>query len=92
MGVTVKERRPGEWWIFINHHGKRKAKKVGHSESEARKAAAKIQAKIVLNEFEIEKAKSSTPTFQQCAELWIALPHCTPSGDPWKESTLSLTD
>jgi hypothetical protein len=23
MGVIVKEHRPGEWWIFINHNGKR---------------------------------------------------------------------
>jgi integrase len=88
MGVIVKERRPGEWWIYISHNGKRKAKKVGHSETEARKAAAKIQAKIVLNEFEIEKAKSTVTTFQLCAAAWLALPHFTPSGDPWKESTL----
>ncbi len=49
MGVIVKERRPDEWWLYIPHNGKRKAKKVCHSEIEARKAAAKIQAKIVLN-------------------------------------------
>ena len=31
MGVKVKERPkgPGTWWIFIDHQGKRKAKKVG---------------------------------------------------------------
>jgi integrase len=88
MGVIVKERRKGEWWLYISHNGKRKAKKVGHSETEARKAAAKIQAKIVLNDFEIEKAQPTTNTFQQCAEVWLALPHFTPAGDPWKESTL----
>jgi integrase len=88
MGVIVKERRKGEWWLYISHNGKRKAKKVGHSETEARKASAKIQAKIVLNEFEIEKAPSAAVTFQQCAEVWLALPHFTPGGDPWKEATL----
>jgi integrase len=88
MGVIVKEHRPGEWWIFVNHNGKRKAKKVGRSETAARKAAAKIQARIVLNDFEIEKVKSSAPAFQKCADLWLALPHFTPAGDPWKESTL----
>ena len=35
MGVIVKEHRPGEWWIFINHNGRRKAKKVGHSQKNA---------------------------------------------------------
>ena len=29
MGVVVKERIKGEWWIFIDHKGKRKAKKIG---------------------------------------------------------------
>jgi len=86
MGVIVKERRPGEWWLYINHNGKRKAKKVG-TEQAARHAAAKIEAKLVLNEFEIEKPKPKTLTFQKYAELWLALPHFTPAGDPWKEST-----
>jgi hypothetical protein len=27
MGVKVRERKPGEWWIFINHKGKRKPRK-----------------------------------------------------------------
>jgi integrase len=88
MGVIVKEHKPGEWWIFVNHNGKRRAKKVGRSETAARKAAAKIQARIVLNDFEIEKVKSSALAFQKCADLWLALPHFTPAGDPWKESTL----
>ena len=31
MGVRVREKvkGSGEWWIFIDHQGKRKAKKVG---------------------------------------------------------------
>lgn len=28
MGVTIRERK-GAWWIFINHQGSRKAKRVG---------------------------------------------------------------
>jgi integrase len=42
MGVKVRERKPGEWWIFIDHKGQRKAVKVG-SESAAKKAAAKME-------------------------------------------------
>ena len=33
MGVLVKERVKDEWWIFINHKGKRKAKKIGRDET-----------------------------------------------------------
>jgi len=28
VGVTLKEMKPGEWWIFISHHRKRKATKI----------------------------------------------------------------
>jgi len=42
MGVKVRERKPGEWWIFIDHKGKRKAVKVG-SEAAANKAAKKME-------------------------------------------------
>jgi len=33
MGVKVRERKPGEWWLFIGHKGKRKAKKIGSKEA-----------------------------------------------------------
>ena len=29
MGVRVREKRAGEWWIFIQHRGRRTSKKVG---------------------------------------------------------------
>lgn len=43
MGVKVRERKPGEWWIFIDHKGRRKAVKVG-SEAAAKKAAKEMEA------------------------------------------------
>ena len=43
VGVKVKEKvkGSGEWWIFINHRGKRKAKKIGN-EKTAFEVARKI--------------------------------------------------
>ena len=55
MAVKVKQRK-GTWWLFIDHKGKRKAKKVG-SERAAREAAAKIEAKITLGQFEVQEKK-----------------------------------
>src|SRR2546427_4460079 len=52
MAVKVKFHK-GAWWVFINHKGKRKAKRVG-SEKAANDAAAKIQAKLTLGHFNIE--------------------------------------
>jgi integrase len=52
MGVKVRERN-GAWWLFIDHKGKRKAKRVGVGREGARaaKAAAeKIQARLALGE------------------------------------------
>jgi len=42
MGVKVRERKPREWWIYIDHKGQRKAVKVG-AEAAAKKAAKKIE-------------------------------------------------
>jgi integrase len=82
MGVKVKEKIKGSgvWWLFINHNGRRKSKRIG-SQAAARAAAAKIEAKLVLREFEIEKHISKTPIFKEYAELWLSLPH------DWKQST-----
>src|SRR5438093_10919516 len=55
MAVKVKE-RGGKWWVFIDYKGKRKAKCVG-SEKAANDAAAKLQARITLGQFNIEDAE-----------------------------------
>ena len=77
MAVTVREKPKGsgQWWIFINHQGKRKSKKIGKDERLARDVAEKIKAKFVLNELSIEKINSNFPTFKEHAEMWLSLPH-----------------
>ena len=47
MGVKVREKPLGSgiYWIFINHHGKRKSKKIGMDEKLAHEVAEKIKAK-----------------------------------------------
>lgn len=87
MGVTVRERPKGsgEWWIFVNHQGQRKAKKVGNDEAEANKVAEKVKAKIALGEWKPDEIKPKrVPTFKEYAERWLALPH------EQKESTIEL--
>ena len=82
MGVKVREKPKGSgiFWVFINHQGKRKSKKVGDVKT-ANEVAEKIKAKLVLGELRVEKINQPSPTFKECAELWLALPH------DWKEST-----
>jgi len=62
-GVTVREKKPGEWWVFINHHGKRTSKKVGGDKRLALDAAKKIEAKLVLADYNLAE-KEKTPTFK----------------------------
>jgi integrase len=70
MGVKVKERKPGEFWIYICHHGKRTAKKVG-----AKKAAMDvkkiIEAKIALNDFGITDEQERMATFKSYSLIWL---------------------
>ena len=60
MGVKVREKPKGSggWWIFIDHEGKRKSKKVG-SEDAAMEVAKKIETRLVLGDFKIVKTTGS---------------------------------
>jgi len=63
MGVTVREKNKdsGEWWVFINHKGRRTSRKVG-GEAAAKDAANKIQARLTLGAAAFpEKAKLPAP-------------------------------
>src|SRR5215470_7898934 len=69
MAVKVKQRR-GAWWIFIDHKGKRKAKRVGTSKKAAEIAAEKIQAKITLGQFVIKDEPKQRP-FERYFRDWM---------------------
>src|SRR5262245_16310147 len=74
MGVKVRQRN-GAWWLFIDHHGQRKAKRIGpgpHGRKAAQLAAEKIQAKLALGDASLFREASSVPTFKEAAERWIA--------------------
>lgn len=74
MGVKVRERPEGSgvYWVFIDHHGHRKAKKIGRDRVEAEKAAKKIEAKLTLGELGLlAKEQNLKPTFKKYAEYWL---------------------
>ena len=72
MGVKVREKPPGSgvYWIFINHQGKRKSKKVG-DEKTAWKAAKKIEAKLTLEDLSLLEKERSIPSFNVYCQLWL---------------------
>ncbi len=83
MGVRVKEKvkGSGEWWIFINHNGKRKSKKIGSDKKLAVEVARKIDARLTLGEVNLSK-NERIPSFGEYARTWIdvvVLATCKPS-------------
>ncbi|MDB4442651.1 hypothetical protein N9219_04450, partial [bacterium] len=70
-----KPQGSGNFWIFINHKGKRKSKKIGKDKRLAREVAKKIEAKLALGEYEFDKNKELFPVFKKYAERWLELPH-----------------
>jgi integrase len=73
MGVKVREKPKGSgvYWVFINHQGRRKSKKIGRDEDLANEVAEKIKAKLVLGELNIEKIEQPCPLFKDYCELWL---------------------
>jgi len=72
MGVKVRERPKGSgiWWVFIDHQGRRKAKRVGDKKT-ALEVAKKIQAKLILGDVGITDHKTQVPRFKDYAESWL---------------------
>ena len=58
MGVRVEERAddPGAWWLYIDHQGKRKAKRVGvgpRAKKAAELAAVQLRARLAQGDLSV---------------------------------------
>lgn len=73
MAVKIRERPKdsGIYWIFIDHKGKRKAKKVGKDRRLAGEAAKKIEAKLLLGQLDLDKKEGTyIPTLREYVLGW----------------------
>jgi integrase len=61
MGVKVREKvkDSGEWWVFINHNGKRRSKKIGDKRT-ANNVAKEIRERLARGELGISEKKCPT--------------------------------
>ena len=61
MAVIVREKVKGsnEWWIFINHQGKRRSKKIG-DKATANKVAKEIRGRLAKDDMGFIKDKAPT--------------------------------
>jgi integrase len=74
MGVKVRE-RDGAWWLFVDHQGRRKAKRVGTGKTgkkAADAAAVQIAAKLASGDPTVFAAPvSPAPTLRVYAQRWL---------------------
>lgn len=73
MAVKVRERpkNSGVWWIFIDHKGQRRSKKIGQDKKVALDVAKKVEAQLALGHFNLNEEKPETPKFKDYAEIWL---------------------
>lgn len=68
MGVRIRFWKSA-WWVFVNHKGRRKAKRVGDRETAVRIAQA-IRERLARDDFQLEPGDNDT-TFAKYAATWL---------------------
>jgi len=74
MGVKVREKKKGSgiWWVFIDHQGRRRSKKIGRDKKAAKSIAIKIEAKLVLGDLGMVVKKAViAAAFEEYANTWM---------------------
>jgi len=72
MGVKIREWK-GAWWVFINHQGTRKARRIGTGEpgrKAAKQVAQQIQARLALGQAAFDRPQTSM-TLDAYAETFL---------------------
>src|SRR6266571_2392028 len=69
MGVKIRK-RGGKWYVFVNYHGRRKAKCVGTSRQVAEQIRRQLEAKFALGDCGF-LAEGPKLTFEQYSERWL---------------------
>jgi hypothetical protein len=69
MGVKIRK-RGGKWYVFVNYHGRRKAKCVGASRQVAEQVKRQLEAKLALGDLGfLTQSESRVQTFDAYARL-----------------------
>ncbi len=73
MAVIVREKKKdsGEWWVFINHKGKRRSKKIG-SKSAANAVKREVESRLAKGDMGI--VREQCPTVKKYGKQWLESP------------------
>jgi integrase len=80
MGVKIRK-RDGKWYVFVNYHGRRKAKCIGTSRELAEQVRRQLEAKLALGDLGFLR-EAEDITFGKYTDRWLiqhAELHCKPS-------------
>jgi integrase len=69
MGVKVRFFRRA-WWIFVDHHGKRRAKKIGDRET-ALRIAKELRERLGRADLHLPMIDAERVTFARYSETWL---------------------
>jgi hypothetical protein len=72
MGVKIRQKN-GKWYVFVDYHGRRKAKCVG-TKPAAEDVKRKLEARLALGDLSVFSEERSMPTFK---EYDRCMPRCT---------------
>jgi len=83
MGVIVREKvkGSGEWWVFINHQGRRRSKKIGDKRA-ANAVKRKVEARLAKRD--LGMIREQCPTVAKYGREWLDSPL-----REWTDSTRS---
>jgi len=70
MGVKVRKRGT-KWYVFIDYHGRRKAKCVGPSRAIAEQVKRALEARLALGDMGVFGTEDKVPTFDRYADEWL---------------------
>ncbi len=70
MGVRIRK-HGGKWYVFVNYHGKRKAKCVGTSRELAEQIRRQLEAKLALGDLALFNGVEKSQSFGSYADKWL---------------------
>ena len=71
MGVKIKK-RGGKWYVFVNYHGRRKAKCVGSSRQLAEQVKRQLEGKLALGDLGfLGQDEQQVTLFRDYAKKWL---------------------
>jgi len=86
MAAKLRERRPGQWWLYVDHKGQRFAKFLGRDKRSAAKVRQEVERRLAAGDLGIlAKQEPTPPTFAAFAAGYLRDAELTLKHSTWKD-------